>query len=90
MPSFLNGHSPASIPPEPARQRHNPALTDEDILAIHQRFVTLTTLSHLTGLHRNSIRARITAANVQPFSDDETVFSGIYPRNEALGAFPEI
>lgn len=87
---FLNGHSPASIPAEPARQRHNPALTDEDVITFHQRFITSTILSRLTGLHRNSINARLKAANVQPFEDDECVFSGIYPRNKALDAFPEI
>ncbi len=58
-------------------------MTEADIEAFHQRFVTLTTLTSETGMHRNSLRAMLTAARVARFSPDGQDFGPVYLRVEA-------
>ncbi|PRY89500.1 TniQ family protein [Donghicola tyrosinivorans] len=72
-----------------ARQITNPhsgrsqyRMTPEDIAAFHERFVTLTTLSDETLLHRNTLRGLITAQRIKPFSPEGQDFGAIYRRED--------
>ena len=60
---------------------------EEDIVAFHRRFLTIT---RETGLHRNTIRARLAAGGVTPFAEGGKDFGLVYLREEAERAIPEL
>lgn len=77
----------------PARQAMNAKtrrpqywVSAEDIEAFHRRFVTLTTLSSETGLHRNTVRGVLATSRVTPFAPDRQELGLVYLRAEALRA----
>lgn len=55
-------------------------LTNENIEAFHQRFLTITTMSSETGLHRNSILALIRLNSLPAFTPDGQNYGPIYLR----------
>ena len=80
------GHIPAQQAMNSKTRRLQYWVSAEDIEAFHRRFVTLTTLSAETGLHRNTLRGLISASRVMPFSPDGQEFGPVYLRAEALRA----
>ncbi len=60
-------------------------MTAEDMAAFHRRFVTLTTLSAETGQHRNTLKGRLAARRVTPFSPEGQDFGAVYLRGDVMG-----
>ena len=80
------GHVPSMQMVNPATGRPQHYLRLEDKAAFHRRFVTLTTLSAETGLHRNTLRGQVAAAGVAPFAAGGRSFGPVYLREEVVTA----
>jgi hypothetical protein len=80
------GHVPARQAQNTKTRRLQYWLRAEDIESLHRRFVTLTTLSEESGLHRNTIRGLLVASRVSRFAPDGEDFGPVYLRNEATKA----
>jgi len=80
------GHTPATRWRHPATGNERFYMTDADIAAFHARYVTLPVLEREHGTHRNTLRARLAAAGVQPFSHEGQSFSPIYLRKTVKAA----
>ncbi|MCU9847958.1 hypothetical protein OEZ60_08055 [Defluviimonas sp. WL0024] len=77
------GQTPALRVLHPKTNRPQYRMTQADIEAFHRRFVTMTTLAAQTGMHRNSLGAKLAAARVARFSHDGQEFGPVYLRREA-------
>lgn len=80
------GQTPAEKILNPRTNRTQYRLSADDIALLHQRFVTLTTLSNETGHHRNTLKGLLAAARVIPFEADSKDFGAVYLRAEAAKA----
>jgi hypothetical protein len=80
------GHIPARQAMNSRTRRLQYWVSAEDIESFHRRFVTITTLSSETGLHRNSVRGLLAASRVTPFAPGGQEFGPVYLRAEALRA----
>jgi len=80
------GHTPARQELNSKTRRLQYLLSTGDIFSFHRRFVTLTTLSVETGLHRNTLRGRLAASRVARFGPNEQDFGPVYLRAEAVTA----
>ncbi len=76
------GHvsSQSIVSPRTGRPQHR--MTPQDVAAFHRTFVTLTSLSLETGLHRNSLRAIFVSSGITPFSPDGHDFGAVYLRSD--------
>ncbi|MFT6119485.1 MAG: hypothetical protein ACJAXK_001433 [Yoonia sp.] len=81
------GHSPASQMPNPKTGVMQLYMSDKDIEAFHDRFMTSTTMSKEFGEHRNSINSRLEAGGVKPFSPGGEDFGTVYLRQDINAAF---
>lgn len=81
--SFLaNGHSPSREITRPENGRKGYYLSPADIEEFHRRFISLTSLVEETGLHRNTLLARINSSGLQPFAPQGQAFGRIYLRTD--------
>ncbi|MEJ1992671.1 MAG: TniQ family protein [Maritimibacter sp.] len=80
------GHTPAERRLNPRTGRQQYRLSKQDIAAFHRCFVTLTTLSNETGLHRNTLRRMFERSRVTGFAPDGHDFGPVYLRSEAAKA----
>lgn len=80
------GHVPATKTRNPRTGRVQYRLTTDDVSSFHERFVTLTSLSLETGLHRNTLRRIVAAPGVPRFAPDGRDFGPVYLRAEAVAA----
>lgn len=67
----------------PVTRREQFRMTAEQIAAFHEKYLTPTTVMRESGLHRNTILARLSAAGIQPYAPDGKSFGVIYLRREA-------
>jgi hypothetical protein len=74
------GHVPAQKVMNPRTGRPQYRMTADDIAAFHERFVTLTTLSTESGLHRNTLKSKFASHAVAPFSPGGQDFGPVYRR----------
>jgi hypothetical protein len=86
LATIAAGHIPARQAMNSKTRRLQYWVSAEDIEAFHRRFVTLTTLSSETGLHRNTVRGLLAASRVIPFAPDGQELGPVYLRAEALRA----
>ncbi len=80
------GHTPALKVFNPRTNRLQYQLTQDNLTDFHRRFVTLTTLHEETGLHRNTLRARVAASQIAPFAPDGQSFGAVFLRVDAIKA----
>ena len=74
------GLTPAQRIVNPKTMRPQYQVSEQDIAAFHRRYVTLTTLSSESGVHTTTLRGRLSAAEIVPFSCESQVFRGVYLR----------
>jgi hypothetical protein len=79
------GHVSAHQIINPRTGRPQYRMTPEDMAAFHRRFVTLTTLSAETGQHRNTLKGRLAARRITPFSPEGQDFGAVYLRGDVVG-----
>jgi len=80
------GQTPALPCTNPRTGRLQYRLSAEHIASFHRRFVTLTTLSEETGLHRNTLKRLLANSQVTRFTADGRDFGPVYLRSEAVRA----
>lgn len=76
------GHVPAQLAMNPLTGRQQYRMTPENISAFHQRFVTLTTLTVETGLHRNSLKSILASGKITSFSPGGQSYGSVYLRED--------
>ncbi|WP_406735758.1 hypothetical protein [Thioclava sp. GXIMD4215] len=83
------GHIPATQVKSVKTARLQWMMSDAEIAAFRQRFVTPTMIAEEMGLHRNTIFAVFSAASVTPFRPDGLDAGPIYLRNESMPAIAD-
>ncbi|WP_406721626.1 TniQ family protein [Thioclava litoralis] len=83
------GHVPATQVKSVKTARLQWMMSDTEITAFRQRFVTPTMITEETGLHRNTIFAVFSAASVRLFRPDGLDAGPIYLRNESMPAITD-
>ena len=78
------GHVPVRQVVNPRTGRPQYQMTPEDMAAFHQRFMTLTTLSAESGLHRNTLRGALLMRKITPFSSGGQDFDAVYLRDDVM------
>ena len=78
------GHTSAHPEMNAMTRRLQYRLSAADISSFHRRFVTLTTLSAETGLHRNTLKGLLAASRVNRFAPNGQDFGPVYLRAEAI------
>lgn len=84
------GHTPSTPATSPNTGQAQLRMTEQDIADFHRRFVTVATLSTETGLHRNTLRRRLPAHGVKPFSSEGHDFGAVYLRKDVEPFVPEL
>ncbi len=62
-------------------------MSQDDITAFHNKFLTLATIETEFGLHRNTILAKLRAHGAKPFSADGQAFGMIWLRTATEAIF---
>lgn len=78
------GHVPATQIKSVKTARLQWMMSDTEIAAFRQRFVTPKMVAEETGLHRNTIFAVFSAAGMTPFRPDRLDAGPLYLRNESM------
>jgi hypothetical protein len=78
------GHASVTKWRNPANRKIELRMTEEDIAAFHEKFVTITTMVKETGQHRNTIRTLLKHGNVWTVTRDGRAFHQIWRREEVL------
>ena len=81
------GHTPAQVIPNPRTGLERHYMSETDIAAFHERYLTHLTIAERFGEHRNTILVRLKAAGVTPFRYDGQDHGAIYLRHEAEAAY---
>ena len=76
------GHVPAQLIEHPRTGRAQYRMSPEHIASFHFQFVTLTTFSAETEIHRNTVRALFKAKGIKPFAPGGQGFGAIYLRRD--------
>ena len=84
------GHTPSTPATNSNTGQSQVRMTESDIAAFHGRFVTVATLGAESGLHRNTLRRRLPAHGVQPFSPRGCDFGPVYLREDVERFVPEL
>lgn len=78
------GYVPASKIIHPRTKRPQYWMTLENMAAFHREFVTLTTLSTETGLHRNTLKGQLASGRITRFSPEGQDFGAVYLRDDVI------
>ena len=77
-----NGHTPATRMRHPSTGIWQYFMTEVDIAAFHQRFLTLTSMAEEFGGHRHTHLAALRSADVSPFAPDGGDYGHLYLRED--------
>ena len=76
------GHTPATRMRDRRTGNGRFYMTEADIAGFHRRFVTIRILSREKGVHRNTLRKRLSAAGLRHFAPGGADFGPLYLRSE--------
>jgi hypothetical protein len=83
---LVAGHTPATRMKHPKTGVEMFFMTEEDISAFHQRFMTLTTMASEFGESALTVLSRIKAADIRPFAPNGESYGHLYLRYTAVVA----
>lgn len=83
---FKAGHVSATWVQHPRTNVRRLYVSDADVTAFNQRFLTLTQMQAEFGLHRQTCAARLKAAGVAPFAPDGWDYGPLFERDKTESA----
>ena len=84
---IADGHTPATEKINPTTGAAHLYMTEKDIQAFHQRFMTSPTMEAEFGQHRRKLLTEVLAAGVNPFAPNGEDYGYVFLRSEVEAIF---